>query len=59
MPHDYKSLRSLAYQVVLAYRYTSVASVMLLDGFTVPCAMLPGCSIIDGSRAKVSCLKGW
>ncbi|CAJ1361566.1 unnamed protein product [Effrenium voratum] len=28
------------YMVVLAYRYTSVASVMLLDGFTVPGAML-------------------
>ncbi|CAL1129973.1 unnamed protein product [Cladocopium goreaui] len=28
------------YMVVLAYRYTSVASVMLLDGFTVPGSML-------------------
>jgi solute carrier family 35, member F1/2 len=27
-------------QVVLAYRYTSITSVMLLDCFAIPCAML-------------------
>ena len=50
--------------VVLAYRYTSVASVMLLDGFTSPVVMLLSCLLLGTRYTKyhiaacVACLFG-
>lgn len=36
----------------MAYRYTSVASVMLLDGFTVPMAMFVSWLLLRASYRK-------
>lgn len=43
--------------VVLAFRYTSITSIMLLDCFSIPCAMLLSCLFL-GSRYRPLHLAG-
>lgn len=44
------------YLVVSAYQYTSIASIMLLDCFAIPCVMILSCCILKARYTRWHCV---